>query len=68
MANGIFVSVKTNEPVLYLVGILIFLASGIALSALAFTSVIGGGAGLGIAGAVVAIGAAVLLVEYMATR
>ncbi|HEY2028942.1 MAG TPA: hypothetical protein VGH20_07005 [Myxococcales bacterium] len=68
MPSGFFVTLKTREPVLYFAGIIVFLVVGVALAGLSFAGVIGGGAGLGVIGLVVALGAAALLVEYMATR
>jgi uncharacterized membrane protein YtjA (UPF0391 family) len=67
MPGGILVSVKTNAPVAYLFGIALFLVLGIVLAILGFAG-IAGGSGAGIAGVVLAIGAAILLVEYLATR
>jgi hypothetical protein len=68
MAGGVFfVSAKTNQPTLYLIGIFFFIALGIVLAGLGFGGV-GGGPGLGIMGIVLAVGAIVLLIEYFATK
>jgi len=68
MAGGILVTVKTNNPVAYLIGILAFLVGGIVLAILAFSQAIPGGSGLGTIGILLAVGAVVLLIEYIATR
>jgi hypothetical protein len=68
MAGGVFfVSLKTNQPTLYLIGILLFMALGIALTILGFTGV-AGGPGLGIMGIVFIVGTLILLIEYFATK
>lgn len=68
MASGVFfVDFKTNNPTLYLIGILLFLALGVVAAILGFAGV-AGGPGLGVVGAVVALGAVVLLIEYLATK
>ena len=68
MAGGVFfVTFKTNQPTLYLIGILLFLALGIVLAVLGFTGV-AGGTGLGVMGIVLAVGAIILLIEYFATK
>src|SRR5882672_164427 len=64
MAGGILVTVKTNNPVAYLIGILAFLVGGIVLAILAFSQAIPGGSGLGTIGILLAVGAVVLLIEY----
>jgi hypothetical protein len=68
MAGGILVTVKTNNPVAYLIGIIAFLIGGIVLAILAFSSVIPGGAGSGVFGILIAVASVVLLIEYIATR
>jgi uncharacterized membrane protein YtjA (UPF0391 family) len=68
MAGGVFfVNFKTNNPTLYLIGILFFLALGIVAAILGFAGV-AGGPGLGIAGVVIAVGSIVLLIEFLATK
>jgi len=68
MAGGVFfVSFKTNQPTLYLIGIILFIALGVVLAGLGFGGV-AGGSGLGIMGIVLAIGAIILLIEYFATK
>ncbi len=66
MADGVFfVSVKSNHPTWYLIGIIFFLLLGIAL-------LVGGGIshnmGMIIPGAIVTLGSVVLLIEFIATR
>lgn len=71
MSNGhgvFFVTFKTNQPTLYLIGIIIFLVLGLVLAGLGFGGVAPGGAGLGFIGVVLALGAIVLLIEYFATK
>jgi hypothetical protein len=68
MAGGILVTVKTNNPIAYLVGIIAFLIGGIVLAVLGFTGVMPGGAGTGVIGIVLVGGALGLLIEYIATR
>ncbi len=68
MAGGILVTVKTNNPVAYLIGIILFIIIGVLLAVLAFSNAIGGGASLGIFGVLLAVAAVVLLIEYFATR
>lgn len=68
MAGGVFfVSFKTNQPTLYLIGIILFIALGVVLAGLGFGGV-AGGSGLGIMGVVLAVGAIILLIEYFATK
>ncbi len=68
MAGGVFfVSFKTNQPTLYLIGIILFIALGVVLAGLGFGGV-AGGSGLGIMGIVLAVGAITLLIEYFATK
>jgi len=68
MAGGVFfVSFKTNQPTLYLIGIILFIALGVVLAGLGFGGV-AGGSGLGIMGIVLALGAIILLIEYFATK
>ncbi len=68
MAGGVFfVSFKTNQPTLYLIGIILFIALGVVLAGLGFGGV-AGGSGLGIMGIVLAVGAIILLIEYFATK
>lgn len=67
MAVGFIVSFRSNHPIVYLIGILFFLALGLVLAGLGFGGV-GGGPGLGITGAVLAVGAIILLIEYFATK
>jgi hypothetical protein len=68
MPGGLFVTVKTNAPAAYLVGIILFLIGGIVLAGLAFSGTIPGGAVTGIFGIIVALAAVVLLIEFFATR
>ena len=68
MAGGVFfVSFKTNQPTVYLIGIFLFIALGVVLAGLGFGGV-AGGSGLGIMGIVLAVGAIILLIEYFATK
>jgi hypothetical protein len=67
MSGGILVSFKSSQPTVYLIGIFLFLALGIVLAGLGFGGV-AGGTGLGIMGIVIAVGAVVLLIEYLATK
>jgi uncharacterized membrane protein YtjA (UPF0391 family) len=68
MAGGVFfVNFKSNQPTVYLIGILLFLVLGIVLAGLGFGGV-AGGSGLGIMGIVLAVGAIILLIEYFATK
>jgi hypothetical protein len=70
MASGILVTVKSNHPIVYLIGIILFLTLGVVLAILGFTGVIpgGGGTGAGVVGIVLAVGALILLIEYLVTR
>lgn len=68
MAGGILVTVKTNNPVIYLIGIIAFLLGGIVVAILAFSHTIPGGTATGVFGILFAVAALVLLIEYFATR
>ena len=68
MAGGVFfVNFKSDQPAVYLVGVSSFLVVGVFLAILGFAG-IAGGVGLGIIGAVLGVGASVLLVEYFASN
>ncbi len=68
MSGGVFfVTFKTSQPTLYLIGIFLFLALGIVLAGLGFGGV-AGGPGLGVMGIILTVGAVVLLIEYFATK
>ena len=66
MGGVFFVSFKSNNPTIYLIGILLFLVLGIVLTIVGFAGP--GGSGLGFIGIVLAVGALILLIEYLATK
>jgi hypothetical protein len=65
MATGIMVTVKTNNPTLYLIGIILFILLGVGIAIAGFTH---GSVPTGVAGIVLGVGAVILLVEYLVTR
>jgi uncharacterized membrane protein YtjA (UPF0391 family) len=67
MASGILVQWKTNNPRAYLSGIVLFMVLGLVLAIAGFAGS-AGGTKTGIAGIVLALGAAILLVEFLTTR
>ena len=65
MARGMMASVKTDHPKLYLAGIILVLVVGIVCAIVGFVS---GNSGLGIFGVILAVVAAIFLVEDLATQ
>ena len=65
MPSGLMVSVKTDHPKLYLAGIILVLLVGIVCAIAGFAS---GNSGLGIFGIILAVVAAIFLVEDLATQ
>jgi uncharacterized membrane protein YhhN len=68
MPGGFFVTVKTNAPAAYVVGLFLFLIGGVVLAGLAFSGTIPGGPASGVFGLLVALAAVALIIEYFATR
>jgi len=65
MPRGMMVSVKTDHPKLYLAGIILVLLVGVVLTIVGFAT---GNTGLGIFGIILAVVAAIFLVEDLATQ
>jgi hypothetical protein len=65
MARGIMVTIKTNHPTVYLIGIIILILLGVGLAIGGFVQ---GSVPTGVAGIILGVFGIILLVEYFATR